>query len=58
MRVVASAELLVESGSLIAGCGTGSALQLLEVQLEGKKRMPAADFVHGYQPRNGEMLGN
>jgi methionyl-tRNA formyltransferase len=57
-RSVAPAELLVESGSLIAGCGEGSALQLLEVQLEGKKRMPAADFVHGYQPRTGEMLGN
>jgi methionyl-tRNA formyltransferase len=57
-RSVAPAELLVESGSVIAGCGEGSALQLLEVQLEGKKRMPAADFVHGYQPRTGEMLGN
>jgi methionyl-tRNA formyltransferase len=57
-RTVATAELLVESGSLITGCGKGSALQLLEVQLEGKKRMPAADFVHGYQPRTGEMLGN
>ena len=52
-RAVATAELLVESGSLIAGCGEGSALQLLEVQLEGKKRMPAADFV-GYQP-TGEV---
>ena len=51
-------ELLVESGLLIVGCGGGSALQLLEVQLEGKKRMPAADFVHGYQPRTGEMLEN
>jgi methionyl-tRNA formyltransferase len=57
-RSVAPAELLVESGSVIAGCGEGSALQLLEVQLEGKTRMPAADFVHGYQPRTGEMLGN
>jgi methionyl-tRNA formyltransferase len=57
-RAVATAELLVESGSLIAGCGDGSAVQLFEVQLEGKKRMPAADFVHGYQPRTGEMLGN
>jgi methionyl-tRNA formyltransferase len=57
-RVVPSAELLVESGSLIAGCGMRSALQLLEVQLEGKKRMPAADFVHGHQPRTGETLGN
>ena len=57
-RAVAAGELLVESGLLISGCGGGSALQLLEVQLEGKKRMPAADFVHGYQPRTGEMLGN
>jgi methionyl-tRNA formyltransferase len=56
-RAVATAKLLVESG-LFVGCGEGSALQLLEVQLEGKKRMPAADFVHGYQPRTGEMLGN
>jgi methionyl-tRNA formyltransferase len=57
-RAVAAGELLVESGLLISGCGGGSALQLLEVQLEGKKRMPAADFVHGYQPRTGEILGN
>ena len=56
-RTVAAAEILVESG-LFVGCGEGSALQLLEVQLEGKKRMAAADFVHGYQPRRGEMLGN
>jgi methionyl-tRNA formyltransferase len=54
----ATAELLVESGLLIVGCGAGSALQLLEVQIEGKKRMPAADFVHGHQPRTGEKLGN
>jgi methionyl-tRNA formyltransferase len=57
-RTVGTAELLVESGSLITGCGKSSALQLLEVQLEGKKRMPAADFVHGYQPRTGEMFEN
>jgi len=31
---------------------------LLEVQMEGKKRMAAADFVHGYQPRTGEKLGH
>jgi methionyl-tRNA formyltransferase len=57
-RAAATAELVVESGLLVVGCGGGGALQLLEVQLEGKKRMPAADFVHGYQPRTGEMLGN
>jgi methionyl-tRNA formyltransferase len=57
-RTAATAELLVESGLLIVGCGKESALQLLEVQLEGKKRMPAADFVHGHQPHTGEKLGN
>jgi methionyl-tRNA formyltransferase len=56
-RTVAASEVLLESGLLIVGCGAG-ALQVLEVQLEGKKRMPAADFVHGYQPRTGEKLGH
>ena len=55
---MAAAEIVVESGRLIVGCGAGSALELLEVQLEGKKRMPAADFVHGHQPRTGEKLGH
>jgi methionyl-tRNA formyltransferase len=43
--------------SLLVGCGRGSALELLEVQLEGKKRMSARDFVNGYRPQPGEMLG-
>jgi methionyl-tRNA formyltransferase len=57
-RTLARAEILVESGGLIAGCGTGTALELLEVQLEGRKRMSSADFVHGHQPRTGEKLGS
>jgi methionyl-tRNA formyltransferase len=56
-RALPTAEIVVESGHLIVGCSAGSALELLEVQLEGKKRMPAADFVHGHQPRTGETLG-
>jgi methionyl-tRNA formyltransferase len=55
-RMLAAAEIVVESGHLIVGCGVG-ALDLLEVQLEGKKRMLAADFVHGHPPRTGEKLG-
>jgi len=55
-RAAPSAEMLVENGRLIVGCAA-SALELLEVQLEGKKRMPAADFVHGHQPRTGEKAG-
>jgi methionyl-tRNA formyltransferase len=50
-------ELLVEGNRLIVGCAEGTALALLEVQPEGKKRMPAGDFVHGYRPQSGEKLG-
>jgi len=56
-RPMAAAAVAIESGRLLVGCGAGSALELIEVQLEGKKRMPAADFVHGHQPRTGEKLG-
>jgi methionyl-tRNA formyltransferase len=42
---------------LLVGCGSNTALELLEVQLEGKKRMSATDFVNGYRPKGGERLG-
>jgi len=51
------AELHVESDHLLVGCGDSSSLELLEVQLEGKKRTSAADFVRGYRPRRGEKMG-
>jgi methionyl-tRNA formyltransferase len=57
-RTVAVAEVMITGDRLFVGCGGGSALELLEVQLEGKKRMLAADFVHGHQPRSGEKLGH
>jgi methionyl-tRNA formyltransferase len=47
----------VEGGRLLVGCGGGTALELLEVQPEGKKRMSARDFVNGYRPQPGERLG-
>lgn len=56
-RSVPKGEVGLEDGRLIVGCGAASALELLEVQVAGKKRMPAADFVHGYKPRDGEKLG-
>jgi methionyl-tRNA formyltransferase len=51
-------ELIVESERLLVGCGGESALELLTVQPEGKKRMAARDFVHGYHPKTGERLGS
>jgi methionyl-tRNA formyltransferase len=53
----APGELRIADGRLLAACGGGSLLELLEVQLEGKKRMPARDFIHGYHPQAGERLG-
>ena len=57
-RPLPPAQLLVEADALFVGCGAGTALTLHEVQPEGKKRMPARDFVHGYRPRSGENLGS
>jgi methionyl-tRNA formyltransferase len=57
-RKLEEGELVVEAGGLLAGCGGGTALQLFELQIEGKKRMPASDFIHGQHPRPGEKVGN
>ncbi len=54
---VAPGELLVRDGHLFVGCEDGSAIELLEVQPEGKKRMAARDFVQGYRPQAGDRLG-
>jgi methionyl-tRNA formyltransferase len=55
---IAAGEILVEGGRLLVGCGDGfAALELLEVQMEGKRRMTALEFINGYRPRSGERLG-
>jgi methionyl-tRNA formyltransferase len=41
---------------LVVGCGTG-ALELLEVQSEGRKRLSAADFANGQRLTENEVLG-
>jgi len=54
---LACATLAISDDHLIVGCGQETALELLEVQPEGKKRMTARDFIHGYRPQTGERLG-
>jgi methionyl-tRNA formyltransferase len=51
-----AAHLQVEAHRLLAGCGSSSSLELLEVQLEGKPRMSSSDFRNGYRPKPGEKL--
>jgi methionyl-tRNA formyltransferase len=41
---------------LVVRTGDGG-LELLEVQLEGRKRMPAADFANGHRLAENEPLG-
>jgi methionyl-tRNA formyltransferase len=54
---LAPAELSVEGDRLLVGCGQGAAIEIFELQLEGKKRSSASDFIRGYRPRPGEKLG-
>ena len=49
-------ELCVEHDRLFAGCAE-STLELLEVQMEGKKRMPANEFLRGFQGLSRERVG-
>jgi methionyl-tRNA formyltransferase len=62
-------EVAVEGARLFVGCGTCSgegrgkgkdrdtALELIEIQLEGKRRMTAHEFINGYRPKSGDHLG-
>jgi methionyl-tRNA formyltransferase len=52
-----SGELVVEGDRLFVAAGSGTQLELLEIQLEGKKRMPVADFLRGAAPYKHERLG-
>ena len=46
----------LHNGSLVIATGDGL-LSLLEVQIEGKKKMPAADFLRGATLKAGDRLG-
>jgi methionyl-tRNA formyltransferase len=49
--------LRADSNRLLVGSAHNTSLELLEVQLEGKKRTSAADFLRGYRPEPHEKLG-
>jgi len=56
-RQLPMSELKVEGDRLFVGCEKGTALELIEVQMEGKKASATADFIRGYRPKTGEKLG-
>jgi len=55
-HVLPPSELKAEGDRLFVGCGQSTAIEVLELQLEGKKRISAADFIRGYRLRAGEKL--
>ncbi len=52
------AHLVWTGRCLLAGCGAGTSLELEEVQLEGRKRMPATAFANGHHLSENELLGS
>lgn len=56
-RALPSAELKADGDHLFVGCGAGTAIEIVDLQLEGRKRTSAADFIRGYHPLPGERLG-
>lgn len=57
-RVLPEAMTIVDGDELLVGCGGGTVIELLEVQVEGKRRMTVAEFLRGYQVRSDERLGS
>jgi len=61
---IAEEHCLAEPGTICkdgdqfsVACGGYTTLVFDEVQLEGKRRMPAAEFLRGFQIKSGERLG-
>jgi methionyl-tRNA formyltransferase len=57
-EILNAGQLLMHGSQLFVGCGQNTLLELREVQPEGKKRMAALDFVHGYRLHTCDLLGN
>jgi len=55
---IANGELIVAYGDeLVVQCGAKTALRVLEVQPEARKRMAARDFVNGMRVKVGDRFG-
>ncbi|MGD0893738.1 MAG: methionyl-tRNA formyltransferase [Terracidiphilus sp.] len=48
----------IENHRLFVACAEDTWLEFLEVQLEGKKRLPAAEFLRGSAPQEGARVGD
>ncbi len=49
--------LVPQKKRLLLPCGNNTALELIEIQIEGRKRMPAEAFLNGQRLNENEILG-
>lgn len=50
-------EVVDSNGKLIVSCGDGKCIEILKVQLEGKKSMDTKAFLSGHKIQKGTVLG-
>jgi methionyl-tRNA formyltransferase len=55
---LAPGEIGADHNEVVVGCRDNTALAISELQLEGKKRMSAREFLNGYKLVGGERLGS
>lgn len=49
-------EIIQDGSKVFVTCGDGKCVELIEVQLEGKKRMSAEEFFRGHPVKTGDIL--
>ncbi len=53
---LAPGQMRAQGEHLYVGCGASTALEVFELQVEGKKRMSAKDFINGYRPKADDVI--
>lgn len=51
-----SGEIIKSDKNLIVSCGDGKCIEILEIQAQGSKRMPAQDFLRGRKVERGTFF--
>jgi len=54
---ISPARFAIDTDRLLLGFANETALDIRELQIEGKKRMSARDFINGYRPKSDETVG-
>jgi methionyl-tRNA formyltransferase len=50
--------IIVESGKIFVNCGDNNSIEILELQLEGKNKLNAAEFIKGQKNLRGIRLSS